>query len=138
MSSLGSTYFRLNRFGDALNAFQRSTQIFRDIRDRKREIDSMVNLGWIHATQDRTEQALKIFNEALLLAREGGNKLIEAKLLYGIAFTERKRGNPIAAMARVEEVIAVAESLRSATERRDLRVAFLADRQDLYGLRSSF
>jgi CHAT domain-containing protein len=135
LSSLGSTYFRLNRFGDALNAFQRSTQIFRDIGDRKRETDSLVNLGWIHATQDRTELALKIFNEALPIAREGGNKLTEAKLLHGIAYAERKRGNPIAAMARIDEAIAVAESLRGAAERRDLRVSFLADRQDLYGLK---
>jgi CHAT domain-containing protein len=135
LSSLGTTYFRLNRFGDALNAFQRSTQIFQDGGDRKDEIDSMVNLGWIHATQNRTEMALKIFNDALLLAREGGNKPTEAKLLHGIAYTERKRGNPIAAMARVDEAIAVAESLRSAAERRDLRLFFLADHQDLYGLK---
>ncbi|MEO6192730.1 MAG: CHAT domain-containing tetratricopeptide repeat protein [Thermoanaerobaculia bacterium] len=135
LSSLGTTYFRLNRFGDALNAFQRSTQIFREGGDRKDEIDSMVNLGWIHAIQDRTEIALKIFNDALLLAREGGNKPTEAKLLHGIAYTERKRGNPIAAMAKIDEAIAVAESLRSAAERRDLRVSFLADHQDLYGLK---
>ncbi len=135
LSSLGTTYFRLNRLGDALNAFQRSTQIFRDGGDRKDEIDSLVNLGWIHAIQDRTEIALKIFNEALLLAREGGNKPTEAKLLHGIAYAERKRGNPIAAMARIDEAIAVAESLRSAAERHDLRVSFLADHQDLYGLK---
>ena len=135
LSSLGSTYFRLNRFGDALNAFQRSTQIFRDVGDRKHETDSLVNLGWIHATQDRTELALKIFNEALVLAREGGNKPTEAKLLHGIAYAERKRGNPIAAMAKVDEAITIAESLRSAAERRDLRLSFLADHQDLYGLK---
>ena len=135
LSSLGATYFHLNRFDDALSAFQRSTQIFQNVQDAKEKIPSMVNLVWIHATQGRLDLASKIASEALSLAREGGDKPTEAKLLYEMAYVEHKRGNPIAARSNIEAAISVAESLRSAAERRDLRSSFLADHEDFYGFK---
>jgi CHAT domain-containing protein len=135
LSALGATYFGLGRMDDALNAFQRSTQIFRDGKFPADEINSSVNLGLIHALQGRTDLALKIFNDALLKARAGGNKVTEARLLHGLAIVEQKRGNPIAAMAWIDQAIVVAESIRGQADRRDLRMSFLADREDLYGLK---
>jgi CHAT domain-containing protein/Flp pilus assembly protein TadD len=135
LTSLGEIYFQAERYDNARDAFQQAVGIFEAERDQEKQIRAMANLGVVHAIQDRPELALKILNEALPLARQGSNKPAEAALLYDIAYAESKKGNPITARARIDEAIEVMEALRSTTDRNDLRVAYFATREDLYGLK---
>jgi CHAT domain-containing protein/tetratricopeptide (TPR) repeat protein len=135
LNNFGTIYYRANRLGDALDAFTRAAQIFKAERDIANHMAAMINLGWIHAVQGRPEIALRILNQALGLARQGGNTPAEAKILHGMALAERKRGNPRTARDRIEKAIDVMESLRGRTQRRDLRRSYLESREDLYSFK---
>ena len=134
-SSLGNVYYLAGRFDDALSAFQRAEQIFDKLRATAQHTVALTSLAWIHAVQQRPEIALKIFNDALPLARKGGNKPNESAILYGIAYAERQRGNLIISEARIDEAIKIMESLRSSAARADLQAAFFSDRESLYGFK---
>ena len=134
-STLGLVYYQAGRFDDALSAFQRAEQIFDKSREAVRRTVALTSLAWIHAVQRRPEIALKIFNDVLPLAKNGGNRPVESAVLYGIAYAERQKGNLIIAGAQIDEAIQVMESLRSSAARSDLQASLFADRETLYGFK---
>jgi CHAT domain-containing protein/Tfp pilus assembly protein PilF len=135
VNALGVIYYQEERYEDALDAFQRAAQIYKTQNQVGRQIPVLTNLGWIYAVQGQPEIALRIFNDALSLARAGGDKPAEAALLYGMAYAERRRGSLLTARARIEEALEVMESLRSSAKRQDFRTGYLALREDFYGFK---
>ena len=84
------------------------------------------DLGEAHDVLGEHEVALKYFNDALALSRVTGDRVAEARGLFGLARTSVGLNDLTAARRYVEQALKVAESLRTEVENRDLRASYFA------------
>jgi len=134
VKELARTYFELGEYTAARRAFERALDGFRKLRKRKVEAEVLSDLGWLHDALDDPQRALAYFAEAVEIFQRAGNRSGEASALYGAARTERTAGKLGAARERIENALAIVESLRTQTEIMELRSSYLAGKQDYYEL----
>jgi CHAT domain-containing protein/tetratricopeptide (TPR) repeat protein len=119
----------------ALDYYQRALAIQEEIKDRRGQAITLDQIGQLSASAGRpAQEARRNYDEALRNWKAVGDRQGETIALYGIARIERDQGKLAAARDRVEEAIGIVESLRSKMTSHQLRMTYLAGRQDLYAL----
>ncbi|MCP4657077.1 MAG: CHAT domain-containing protein [bacterium] len=134
LKELARTHFELGEYEQAQRAGEDALAFFREMPERKNEAEVLSDLGRLHEQLDDPPRALACFTAALKAFALAGSRSGEASALYGAALAERKHGDLGAARARVEEAVAIVESLRTQTEILELRSSYLAAKQDYYEL----
>lgn len=86
INNLGLLYLNLSQYPKALDYFQQSLKIAREIRDHKGEASSLNNMGLISRRQGQYQQALDYFQQSLVIMREINDH-------YGIATNLSNLGN---------------------------------------------
>jgi CHAT domain-containing protein len=84
------------------------------------------DLGEAHGVLGEHDVALKYFNEAIALSRTAGDRVTEARGLFGLARISVRLNDLSAARRSIEHALDVAESLRTGVENSDLRASYFA------------
>lgn len=132
LNNLGLIYYDEKKFSEALDPYREALAIFREVGAKAEEVVALTNLGLVFNGLGRPNQALESLEQALPMARSLGQRPAEASIYYAMAWTERLRGNPIAARNLALRAVDMVELLRTKAEQRNLRMYFLASRQSFY------
>lgn len=132
LNNLSVAYFKAKEFSVAQAALEQSAKLFERQKNLQGEVAAIVNLGWVLDQLRRPHKAMQTYGRALRIARETNYSNAEASALFGMAWTERNRGNLRAAQVRVEEAIAIVESQLGNIGQKDLRTTFFAGRQNFH------
>ena len=132
LTNLSLAYYYAKNSKESRDALQRAISLFERQRLVAQQAMAMANLGWMLDQLGQYPQAMNAHARALKLARETGNRTAESACLYGMAWTERHRGNILAAQARAQQAIEIVEHQLSTIEQKELRSSFFALRQNFY------
>lgn len=132
LTNLSLAYYYAKNSKESRDALQRAISLFEQQRLVTQQGMAMANLGWVLDQLGQYPQAMDAHARALKLAQDTGNRTAESACLYGMAWTERHRGNLLAAQARAQEAIEVVESQLSSIEQKEGRSSFFALRQNFY------
>lgn len=124
LTSLGKLHYQLREHATALDLHRAALSLFQRVGDRASEATVWNNLGWIYSERGQIREAIECYRRAMFLARAVGDRDLEAASLYGTARSERQRGSPITARARIEAAIGIIESLRGGITVHDLQLSF--------------
>ena len=101
-----------------------STLAIQGIADPRLAGMTRADLGELRLLLNEPRLAAKEFQAAVTLSRAAGDRVTQTRGLYGLARTSARRGDLENARASIEKTLSLAESLRSATENRDLRASY--------------
>jgi tetratricopeptide (TPR) repeat protein len=85
-------YYSLGKYQEALNFYQQSLEIKREIGDRNGEADSLSGLGSVYYSLGQYQEALNFCQQSLEIQREIGDRNGEAKVLWNISLLYQKSG----------------------------------------------
>lgn len=134
LGNMGLIYTSTGEYQKALEYFNRSLPIRRSIGDRTGEAYTLNNIGLLYFKKGEVEKAADFYGQALTLSRSVSDKPSESKMLFNLARLERDRSKLDAARARIEEAIAIIESIRTRITSQQLRATYFASVQDFYTL----
>jgi CHAT domain-containing protein/tetratricopeptide (TPR) repeat protein len=106
--------------------FERAVEVQRRARDTRLDGLLDADLGEMLNMERRYESASSRFVEALTRSRAGGDRVTEARALFGLATSSYGLGQFDRAKAHIEGALSAIESLRTEVESRDLRASFVA------------
>jgi CHAT domain-containing protein len=106
--------------------FERAVEVQRRARDPRLDRLLSADLGELLNMERRYESASPRFAEALTLSRAEGDRVTEARALFGLATSSYGSGQFDRANRHIEGALSVIESLRTEVESRDLRASFVA------------
>jgi tetratricopeptide (TPR) repeat protein len=104
-------------------ALQRSAGSPAEPRDEAR---TLADLGEAHDLLGEPDAAARLFDSALSLSRASGDRVAEARALFGLARSSAGRGDLAGARKHIEGSLQVVESLRTEVDSRDLRASYFA------------
>jgi tetratricopeptide (TPR) repeat protein len=81
---------KTNQFGKAMEYYNDSLKIEREIGDRAGEARTLHQIGRVHKKTNQFEKALEYYNESLKIAEETGNIYIENIIKNSIERVKRK------------------------------------------------
>ncbi|WP_223278060.1 tetratricopeptide repeat protein [Nostoc sp. 'Peltigera membranacea cyanobiont' 232] len=84
LTSLGNAYFSLGEYPRAIEFFQQSLDISREIGDRNTESKSLMNLGLAYFSLEKYQRAIELFQQSLDISREIGDRNTESKSLMNL------------------------------------------------------
>ena len=82
--SLGLAYLYQGQYPEAIELFQQSLAIAREIGDRNSEGKSLANLGLAYFQQGQYPEAIELFQQSLAIAREIGDRNSQAKAWFNL------------------------------------------------------
>jgi CHAT domain-containing protein/tetratricopeptide (TPR) repeat protein len=130
----GTTLLRLGRPKEALASYEEALRLLRRSGDSAGEASTWENVGWVLATSGNPRGALGPQQRALDLFRLAGDRHGEADALLGLARSRRLLGQPDAALGLATDALHIVEGLRERADEPNLRISYLASRQDAYEL----
>ena len=101
----------LAEYDAAVAEYQQALELVRRIGARKREIEFLVGLSGVYHWNHKAEPARQSVNEALAIAREIGDRALEAGCLGMRAETSIADGELIQATADIEEALRLSEGI---------------------------
>lgn len=132
LNNLGRSHQRLNDPEGALKFFKQALSIQRETEDHHGEANVLYNLGAITLLTGKVSEAEKYFKESLQLSRKLDLRLVEADNLVGLARIERQRKRLSTSRAKIEDALAIVESVRSEVTSSELRTAFFSSVYNYY------
>jgi tetratricopeptide (TPR) repeat protein len=98
VGSLGSAYYSIGQYADAIIYWKKASESAREANDRQGEGAWLGNLGLAYAALGETRRAIEYHEQVLAIAREIGNKSSEGKTLGNL-------GNRYAALGETRRAI---------------------------------
>ena len=126
LRSIGVVYLFRQVPNHARPYLEKSLAAQLSVDDPRLEGETRADLGEVRVLLGQPQLAAQSFDAALALGRTAGDRVTQARGLFGLARMSARLGDLDGALKHVEEALSVAESLRSATEDRDLRASYLA------------
>ncbi len=120
---------------EARERFERSLELQLSLGDPRLEAATRADVGEADVLLGEHEAAKGCFRAALELAQASGDRVAEARALYGLARASVGLDELDEARRHVERSLAVAESLRTEVESRDLRSSYFASVYPYHELR---
>lgn len=118
---------------------QKAIELFNQVLEKSRAIDSryaealaLLGIGAYHRQTANNDQAIEAFNQSLAIARAFAAHRTEAFVLLEMARAERNRGKLLDARVRIEEALAIIESLRVKSDNVQLRTSYFALPREYY------
>jgi CHAT domain-containing protein/predicted negative regulator of RcsB-dependent stress response len=134
LRSIGVVYLVRHQPREALAFLNRASEARREVDDARLDQRLSADLGEAYDLSHRRDLAIKNFDHALRLSRTSGDRVTEARALFGLAKTSLASNELEHARARIERALSVAESLRTGVENRDLRASYVASIYGYYEL----
>ncbi|HXW07458.1 MAG TPA: CHAT domain-containing protein [Vicinamibacterales bacterium] len=131
---IGVVYVRRRLPGQARQFLERSLAAQADVADRRLEGETRADMGEVEALLGEPDRAVTWFQDALGLFRSAGDRLGEARVLFGLAQASIARGDLGGARRYVARSLEIAEALRTEVQRTDLRASYLASVHRYYEL----
>jgi len=128
----GTALTKAGRLVEALPSYRKALAIFQQAGQPGSMAHTLANLGWLYEARGDPLAAMGYEERALRLFRRLGDRHAAAHTLFGIARAERRRGHLDLARARIQETLAIAESLRGEAPIQALRTSYLAARHEYY------
>lgn len=134
LTRAGEAYAAQNDAPKAIENYRQALAIQIEVEDRRGQAITLDLLGRAYALLGDTAAALDSYGKALKNWDDVGDRQGRALSLYGVARVERGRNNLTAARDRIEEAVAIVESLRTKMSGHQLRMTYFAGKQDFYAL----
>jgi CHAT domain-containing protein/tetratricopeptide (TPR) repeat protein len=119
---------------EALQYCQRSLKVLNAGEDPRFEARIFGDMGKAYELLEDYDHAFEHFSRALELSKASRDRLGEAMALFNLACLKSVDNDLDAARGYIEDSLAVAESLRTEVESRDLRSSYLASIQQYHEL----
>ena len=130
---LASVLYETNRLPEALDAAQKAVAYYREIDPVK--IQAALNvLGKTHFALERTDEARRLFAEAVEINRQTKDRYAEADSLYNLAKLETAAGDFEAARQNIELAISNSEVIRASLLGKNQRTTYLSILKKYYEL----
>jgi len=84
LDNIGLMYARLNQYEKAFSYYERATSLYREIKDRNGEANTLNNIGVVYRKLSQYQKALNYYNQALPIYHELKNRDGEANSLVNI------------------------------------------------------
>jgi CHAT domain-containing protein/Flp pilus assembly protein TadD len=123
---IGRVYDSTGEKEKARNYYLQALAFWEKGNDFRPQAETLNWLGQVYADKGERELAFSSFKRALNLSRKAEYRFAEAASLYNLARLERSAGNLDAARLRVEESLAIIESMRQRVNDQDLRTTYFA------------
>jgi tetratricopeptide (TPR) repeat protein len=94
LMNLGLVYRHQGQWQDAINVYEQSLQIRRDLDDRHGIAETLVNLGNVYIDQGRWEEARGNFEQSLQTLHDLGDRHGEGQTLANLGRLYEKRNQP--------------------------------------------
>ena len=130
LTGIAKIYNQQGKHQESLDILNRALELVQS--DKLAQADTLSIKGWVYSSIAEYEKALSMFNEALPLRRQVGDRTGEATTLYGIAEVERRRGNLLSARGHMEMALDIIESLAIRGTSQQLRLSYFASVQSYY------
>jgi CHAT domain-containing protein len=130
-NNIGLVRLSMGELESARAELERALPLWRSSDLAHGEALSLHNLGKVYELEGRPESAA-LYGQALKLFRRTAEPSGEARVLASIAQAEQKAGHLEEALARIEESLAIFDSLGRQLGSPNLRSSFLALRQNAY------
>ncbi|WP_433337514.1 tetratricopeptide repeat protein [Spirillospora sp. CA-294931] len=111
LNNVATVHERAGRLEAAFEGYREALAIYREIGDRRGEMDSLINVGACYVAMGRDAESLIHFQKGLNSARELGEKYEECRALRSIGEAHHRMGRPGLALEQLEESLAVARSI---------------------------
>jgi CHAT domain-containing protein/Tfp pilus assembly protein PilF len=134
LRSLGEIQRALGQPQAARTALMESLRLNQAARTLAGEAWTLDMLGRLELDGGHTRQAAAHWQRALELYRQAGDRVGEAEVLYRLARAEVRLGPSEEALARIHESLEIVESVRGTAHGSELRISYLATKQDVYEL----
>jgi len=131
---VGRVYSALDENEKALEAYQQSLKLLKPGQDEQYKAYSLNYIGSSFEKKADYKPALAYYERALPLSRESADQVVVILTLHNIAHVERLLGHLDSARQKIEESIALSESLRSKVTSQDLRATYFATVHQNYQL----
>jgi CHAT domain-containing protein/tetratricopeptide (TPR) repeat protein len=135
---IGTVYLFRHQSKEARSYFDRSLEVQRSPggqADPRLEAQTRADVGEAFGIIGEDLVAASHFENALALSKKAGDRVTEARGLFGLARSSRNLNHLAAARKYVERSLNVAESLRTEVESRDLRASYMASVYQYHELR---
>ncbi len=132
LNNIGTLYNSTGESRTALGSYSQSLAIFQAIGNRASHAKVLSNLGNAYISLGEFQKALECLKQALTIQQAIGDKFNEPMTLRRIALVERDQGHLLEARARIERALELIESTRAKFIGQELRVSYLATKQDFY------
>lgn len=132
LNATGEVYLLQGEKEQAFERHQQALQLLRAVGDRRGEATTLVFLGNVEALSARSREATENYNQAVTIFESLGARRDESWARQHLARVERDRGNFVEARRQIEAALAIVEALRAQVSSRQLRVSYLASKQDVY------
>jgi CHAT domain-containing protein/Tfp pilus assembly protein PilF len=132
LNAIGEIYALLGDKEKAGPYHQQALELFRVVGDRRMEAVALARLGNVLAMSSRRGDAVENYNQAISIFESLGARRDESWARQQLARVERDRGNFVEARKQIEAALAGVESLRAQVSSRQLRIAYLASKQNVY------
>ena len=126
LRSIAGVYVRRRQAEQAHPYLERSLQAQEGVGDRRLEAVIRIDIGEVQEILGEHRMAVASLEEALRLSRAARDRVREARALFGLAHSSLGLADLDGARQYSSASLAVIESLRTATERSDLRSSYLA------------
>jgi CHAT domain-containing protein/tetratricopeptide (TPR) repeat protein len=134
LNKTGNIYLSLGENQKALDYYKQALPIQRAIGDRSGEAATLSNIGSVYDSLWEKQKALDYYSHALPISRAVGDRSGEATTLGNIATLNLSMGQLLEARSRVEEALAIVESLRGKIGSGDLRTSYFSSKIGYYVL----
>jgi len=105
INNIGSNYFLLLEYGEALNYYLQSYTIAIKYLDAKHEMIVLNNIAIVYTKENKFEKATEYFLKAYAIAKERGDKLKTGMYALNLGNLENDKNNPNKARKYLEESI---------------------------------
>ena len=114
LQGIGNLYnFWLNQYPQTINYYQQSLAISREIGNRDMEAGVLVSIGIAYYRSSQNKAALEAAQQALALARDIQDPVVEWKSLAIIAEVMEAQGKPELAIVFYKQAVNVIEAIRT-------------------------
>ena len=108
---LGYEHYNNGQLTDALQNWQRASSLYRDIGDLASLASTIGNLGILYTDLHDYEQAIKLQNEQLAIARQINSPEAEASALLSLGIVQQLLGNYRQAINHFQDSLSIAQAI---------------------------
>jgi CHAT domain-containing protein/Tfp pilus assembly protein PilF len=94
IGQMGNAYKQLGQHAKALEYFQRSLAMKRELQDRLEEAKTLANIGLFYKETSDYPKASEYLNDALTIARELNSELVESAVVNNLGLVYDELGDP--------------------------------------------
>ena len=113
LKEIGIIHFFLSELREAIEYYEQSLKISREIGDRSGESTALRILGLAYAELGETLKAIKYYEQALKISREIGDRMGEGNALWNMSLALNEIGNRTQAIERAKSALTILESIES-------------------------